>query len=267
MDIFLTKTLRADIFVNRDRSEFTKLYFKHVPASKVAYEFKATTFAYSRGIPAARALKEIQKAGRFGIVLNYEQGYNLADFLRANPLLIFKYAKKTAQLHLQIHTQKAKPLIAQEYSLSNSLDYALRNYPNLNINKQQLLNSLIGEVARLCHCDFSPDNILVNVRSKKIIAIDWADASNGNPLYDVARTILLIQSPTSYKNKSILKQWIGKYGALLFTFFYLTHYKKHSNLSFKNFRSIQLLTHVIRLNSNIVYEEDWLLKRIKKMTI
>ena len=45
---------------------------------------------------------------------------------------------------------------------------------------------------RLCHGDFHPGNILMSSRGP--VVIDCADASQGNPHADVARTLLILQT-------------------------------------------------------------------------
>ena len=47
------------------------------------------------------------------------------------------------------------------------------------------------EHSKLCHGDFSPENIIVT-KSGKLVAVDWVHATQGNASADVARTYLLL---------------------------------------------------------------------------
>lgn len=60
----------------------------------------------------------------------------------------------------------------------------------------------------LCHGDFHPDNIIL--AKQQPIIIDWLDASQGPPLADVARTLMLFTIPplSMHPIKKLLISWL-----------------------------------------------------------
>jgi aminoglycoside phosphotransferase (APT) family kinase protein len=74
---------------------------------------------------------------------------------------------------------------------------------------------------RLCHGDFHPDNVIATVRGPVIV--DWSNATAGNPLADVARSVLLArfgQLPDAPGLGRALVRALGR----LFARFYLRRY-------------------------------------------
>ena len=78
--------------------------------------------------------------------------------------------------------------------LSRQVDYLKRSIDGLDmiddVKKYELMTRLssMPKHAKLCHGDFSPDNIIVN--KEGMFIVDWLKAKQGNASADVAKTYL-----------------------------------------------------------------------------
>lgn len=259
------KSLRANLYLEDQNQSIVKLYFAGFPKGRVAYELKATQWVYEQGLPVAKPLGHVKRGNRYGLKLQFLQGTNLSDVLRRRPWMLIKYARQFANLHHQIHQYSPVNLTPQGYYLDLALRAAKRTFDFLPKDLDNYLPHLNDANGKLCHADFSPENVLLG-KDKKMYVIDWADTQVGDPLYDVARCFMLINSPVSYRGKPLLIRMISKYGGQLFGHYYLKQYKKISDLDFKEFKGFELMTAVIRLNSNLPNERHWLPKCIKRLT-
>src|SRR5262249_24371676 len=72
----------------------------------------------------------------------------------------------------------------------------------------------------LCHGDYHPDNVLLSARGP--LVIDWENAALGDPLADVARTLLLFR--TSFLSSQLLaRRTSNRVAAALVANLYLWH--------------------------------------------
>ena len=110
------------------------------------------------------------------------------------PWNIFKFARRMAELHFEIHSctlQANLPL--QRQKLSSKIRQAEAIPDHLRAKAMAALESIPNH-NRLYHGDFHPNNILITAQNETVI--DWMDASNGNPLADVARTTIIALGAT-----------------------------------------------------------------------
>jgi hypothetical protein len=75
----------------------------------------------------------------------------------------------------------------------------------------------------LCHGDFHPANVILSPKGPVII--DWADASSGDPLADVARTVVLLRFGPLAEPDPVRRTLFRTLG-FLFLGAYLRHYKR-----------------------------------------
>jgi aminoglycoside phosphotransferase (APT) family kinase protein len=90
-----------------------------------------------------------------------------------------------------MHTITVTGLPSQRQKLAAQIQSATRLSDK---EREAALTALtrLPEDNKLCHGDYHPGNILMSSRGP--VVIDCADASQGNPHADVARTLLLLQT-------------------------------------------------------------------------
>jgi hypothetical protein len=140
--------------------------------------------------------------------------------LVSRPWALFPYARLLAALQVNIHRIEAlAELPSQHQKLRERIQAA--NLLPLEL-RQTALNMLEGlpEGNHLCHGDFHPGNVLIT--SKGPVIIDWADATTGNPLADVARSSLLMTQALIPVHYTI--EWLLDMGRKQFHRIYLKRY-------------------------------------------
>ncbi len=117
-----------------------------------------------------------------------------------------------------MHTRQVAGLPSQRQRLQRKIQGAALS----STTKEAALSALdrLPDGNMLCHGDFHPDNILMS--SRGAIIIDWPDATQGNPLADVARTSLLAR--VAGLPRSTPGRWVLKSGRTLFHHIYLRQY-------------------------------------------
>lgn len=127
--------------------------------------------------------------GRMGIVYGGAKGESLLDWvLRTGD--IQGCAMHTANLHKAIFQNK----ITDVQNYKEFLKCNILNVPSAKSKEQeaalQMLNKL-KDGDTLCHGDFHPGNILISNGHTTII--DFMNVCHGDFLYDVARTVFLVE--------------------------------------------------------------------------
>jgi uncharacterized protein (TIGR02172 family) len=169
-----------------------KLYHGGLPATLIEHEYSVTRAAQAAGVPVPAVFELVEIEERRGIVFERIEGISLLAELQAKPWKLLTVARRLGELHAQIHgSRAADELPSQRKQIENGIA-AARDM--VEADKTAVRNHLLKlpEGESLCHGDFHPDNILLSARGPVII--DWMTGTRGNPLADVARTLLLFQT-------------------------------------------------------------------------
>lgn len=237
-----------------------KLFYEGLPLGWVTYEAEIGRLVYDLGIPAPTPYEMVEEDGRHGLVYQRIFGDSMLKLMERYPLRLGEYARKMAQLHVQIHqcSSNAK-LPAQKYHIAETIRHSA---PLLQDKTEKIIAYLerLPTADRICHGDFHPDNILVTPHSA--IAIDWPNAYAGNPAGDVARTCLMFYSPYSLP-PSFIKAWITDSLRRRFIATYLKVYLRLTRLSLEAIDAWMLPIAAARLREKIPEEEQWLLQLIE----
>ena len=137
-------------------------------------------------VPATEEVIEVQ--GRLGIVFERVDGPSMLQELLRFPWPVARSARLLADLQVGLHRQRAPELPPRKAVMARRI----REVALPAEAKGEVLQILEGlpDGDRLLHGDFHPGNVLLSPRGPVII--DWMDAMRGDPLADLARTLLLI---------------------------------------------------------------------------
>jgi len=197
-----------------------KLFREWVPADWVAYEARLARTVQGTGLPVPEVGDVVEIGGRVGIVYQRVEGLSMLRVFQERPWTLVSSARKLAELHAQIHTQRC----AELPDLRTRLEGKIRSAEPLPVNLREAALEVLAGLPpgeRVCHGDFHPDNVIISAGGPVII--DWMDAARGNPLADVARTCLLIRlgepeemSPPARMAYNTIRRWyqsvyIGRY--------------------------------------------------------
>lgn len=166
-----------------------KLFHADYPAKTVEKEFNNALVIKNLDFPGVKAYDIITQEGRVGIVYDRVTGQSLLDLILTGGD-VENCAIVMADLHKKILQHKTSTGVP---------DYKefLRFYINvseINEGEKELAIRLLeglpeGDV--LCHGDFHPGNILMNGEVPTVI--DFMNVCRGPYLYDVARTVFLVE--------------------------------------------------------------------------
>jgi aminoglycoside phosphotransferase (APT) family kinase protein len=137
---------------------------------------------------AARAREEWQ--GRPAIVYDYVTGIPLLTHILRSPWRLRRHARQLAVLHRAVHTHGGTGLPPQKAVL----EHQIRSAPLLTDRQKAAVLARLSHLpdgAVTCHGDLHPDNILLTPDGPVIL--DWLTAHCGDPLADVARTVLMLR--------------------------------------------------------------------------
>lgn len=173
--------------------ECVKLFYSGYPRAGALREAGNTRRAHWLGLPVPECMGLVDMQGRIGIRLERLAGDTMLGHMIAQPERALAHAQAMGQLHSALHQVSGA-------GFDNIGEKLIRQ-----INRADMLSLSLGNRAidalkaspegdRLLHMDFHPDNIVLTPDGARII--DWANASRGDPLLDVAQTVLLTGAST-----------------------------------------------------------------------
>ena len=183
----------------------------HEPKSVVLYEALTHTRVEETGYSRIPPLEEVRKIdGRWAVVYKFIKGKNLAELMRENPDKADEYLSLMVDLQIEINACRSA-------KISKLKDYLKRSIEGLDmiddVKKYELLTRLeaMPKHVKLCHGEFTPENIIVN--DDGIFVVDWLKAKQGNASADIAKTYLsfCLSHRTEYAEK-YLKLYCSKTG-------------------------------------------------------
>ncbi|MBR2708648.1 MAG: phosphotransferase [Clostridia bacterium] len=178
--------------VFRDRDSTIKLFVKKY--SKAAILNEALNLARVEegtdlNIPKLKEVTMIDD--RWGLVIEYIEGYSLAELMDDNPDKIDEYLELFVKIQLEIFSKKV-PLLNK---IKDKYNRKITETDLIDEDvKYNLLHKLDGlkNRSKLCHGDFMPSNVIITDSGKYYI-IDWAHVTRGNESADAAKTYLTLK--------------------------------------------------------------------------
>lgn len=239
-----------------------KLYYEGWPATAAEAEYQRAEAVFKSGAPAPAVDGVVQIDGRHGVIFERVEGPSLLGDTTSHPWMILWSAHTMAELHARMHARHPTGLPAQRERLREKIQ-AARPLPDAL--KQVALKALaqLPEDTVLCHGDFHPDNIVLSARGPMIL--DWAEATCGHPLADVARTALLMQHAAVPSH--IPGRWLIETGRALWYRLYLRRYCQLRSLSPEQVNAWMLPVAAARLSEGIPEEEEQLLALIERASV
>lgn len=155
---------------------------------RVPLEEANTRAVQDGGLPVRRVAGRVRVRGREGLLLERLRGVALQEALVRNPLRLGRAARVLAETHAALHAREAPGLPP----LRPELEFYVRAAPLPTGVRDALLRRMasLPWEERVCHADFHPGNLLLTQNGP--VVIDWTAAVRGPPLYDVAKTTLLL---------------------------------------------------------------------------
>ena len=261
-----------------------KLFYSWFPLWPIEYEAEVGRAVHETGVPAPKVYGVIDCHGRRGIIYQRVYGRSLIRHMEEKPWKIRRFAREMAALHLRIHSARPKE---KNGKLPKGKDWffsAIKEAQEVLGEKRtadicKYVEKIDAGARHVCHGDFHPDNILVasdtgpcagnsaknpmGSTRLELVAIDWTNAYAGNPLGDVARTCLMLQSP--FMPEGVTKWFLlaaRKIKQVVYNA-YLSEYLRFSKATAGEMERWILPVAAARLRENVPGEREWLLTIVK----
>ncbi len=244
-----------------ENSQILKLFYDWFQLDNIEHERQISQAVHDSGLPVPSVGEIIRENNRNGLMYERIEGKSMLEMLQLRPWNIFRYARRMAELHAEMHAsaiqvnvpgqrERIKEKISRVEILSiavrSKILTALEHMPNGN---------------RLCHGDFHPGNIMVTEQGG--IIIDWADATLGNPLADLARTsIIILGSADAGGNRNLL----ARAPVQIFHRTYLRHYFSLHPGGESEYSNWLPIVAAARLSENIKDIENWLIAQAEMVS-
>lgn len=180
----------AEIFEWEDGTVL-KLYRSQEWARNAPVERAAMEAVRAAGGPAPAAGNVVEVDGRPGLVMERVQGIDMLTQAGSRPWTLTSIGRELARTHVALHRSAAPAELRQ---LNAALASYIESAPGVPDElRRRALDTLAGlpQGDRVCHGDYHPGNVIIS--DGRAVVIDWSNATAGDPLADVARTLMMIR--------------------------------------------------------------------------
>lgn len=184
-----------------------KLFHKGYSKDAIESEFHNAKSIENMNFEKPKAYKIIDFQEQSGIVYDKAEGESLLHWV-----LKTGDVKKCAIIMARLHKRMGQNNISDVRNYKELLRENILSMPLVDdvVNQQKILKSLdrLPKGNVFCHGDFHPDNILIS--GDHAIVIDFMNVCQGDFLYDVARTVFLVEYtpvPTDAENREQLLEF------------------------------------------------------------
>jgi aminoglycoside phosphotransferase (APT) family kinase protein len=152
--------------------------------------------------------------GRRGLVMDRITGPDLLTDLERHPWRLPARALLLGRLHARLHGVVAPAALP---ALHDVLRDRLGRADALPEARRLVLAAMLDDLPvgdRICHGDLHPGNVMVDDRGPVII--DWTNAARGDPMADLARTLLILRVGSVPGDPPFLARLADRFGRGLF---------------------------------------------------
>jgi uncharacterized protein (TIGR02172 family) len=189
-----------------EEGKVIKLFYQGYPKDAVEREFQNSKAINDMEFAKPKSYEINLYEDRMGIIYDRVVGESLLDWVMKTGNLQ-ECAVYMAKLHMEI----VQNSISNVPDYKEFLKYNIINAPATNLKEQEEVLQILDKLPdgnTLCHGDFHPGNILMS--DGHTMVIDFMNVCHGDYLYDVARTVFLVEYtpvPVEREDREILLQF------------------------------------------------------------
>jgi len=230
----------------------------------LAFEIAALEAARSAGVSVPRAYEEVVIDGRTGLLLERLEGADLLTIIGQKPWLVFHSGRLTGEIHARINAARAPAsLPAVRDVVNRGLARLAPSEPTLAEWVGRILAHLPDGEA-LCHGDFHPGQLVSS--GDRYAAFDWTGAKRGDPLFDYARTRVLLSMGEPPPGTPLTLRFLAKIGRRVLISSYVRSYERHTaeRVDEARVRRWEIVNLAVRVLDEVPGERTRLLQRLQK---
>ncbi len=244
--------------------QILKLYRPEMPRDWVGHEARIGRLVSEAGLAAPAVVDVVEVEGRLGIVYERIVGPSMLDALARQPWTIFRSARQFAEVHAAMHACRRDELPPQRGGLTRAIERAPA-LPAAARDKALAALARLPDGDVVCHGDFHPNNLIMSPRGP--IVIDWTTASRGNPIADVARTVLMFRMAALPPHMLAGQRLLIQFLRARFRAAYLRAYRSRRACPDAELEAWIPVLAAARLNERIAPEEASLLRLVESRLV
>ena len=254
------KGMTAEVY-KWENDRVLKLFSKKYDIARVMREAEIGKAVHRAAAPSPAVFEIIDVDGRYGIEFQRIFGRSMSAHIRAEPWRFYYFAQQLARLHYKIHQCTSDELPSQSDRLSSVIEKSSGRLGEKKKNIMEYLHSLPGGTS-ICHGDLHFNNVIIS--DKGLVAVDWNGAYKGNPLGDVARTYLMMNSPLTQPGTPKIFIKMSSFVKRIASWIYLAEYMRLANISFDKIDDWILPIAAAKLKDRAPEDDKWLTNIIYK---
>ena len=234
------------------------------PRTALAFEIAALEGARSAGVPVPQVYEEVMIDGRTGVMMERLDGTDLLTMIGRKPWLVFRCGRLTGEIHARIGAGRApESLPAVKDVMSRGLAHLASSQPALAEWVESILARLPDGDA-LCHGDFHPGQLMLS--GNRYAAFDWSGAKRGDPLFDYARTRVVLSMGEPPPGTQLTLKVLAKVGRRLLISSYVRAYERHARepVDEARVRQWEIVNLAARMHDGVPGERARLLRRLQR---
>jgi aminoglycoside phosphotransferase (APT) family kinase protein len=254
----------AEVFEWRD-GRVLKLLRARGATERLACEVAALEAAHSAGVRVPRAYEQVVVDGRPGLVMQRLEGTDLLSVLGQKPWLVFRSGRLTGEIQAGINEARAPASLPMVRDVMRAaLARLARREPGGLADWAERILGRLPDGEALCHGDFHPGQLILS--NGQCATLDWAGAKRGDPLFDYARTRVLLSMGETPPGTQLPLRFLVKLGRQLFISSYVQSYERNAPqpVDRARLREWEIVNLAVRVLDNIPGERPRLLQRLQK---
>jgi len=181
----------AEVFA-WDSHTVLKLARSNDDRANLASEFAAQQSAHDAGIPTPKPIGLVDYDGRPGFLMERVAGLDLLTAVDKKPWRVWKLGRATGRLHAELASAEAPDVLPDLLEVARAVLSQSSHLPESARPRVLAVLDQLPHGTGLVHGDFHPGNVLES--PEKFVAIDFADATRGDPLADHAKSMITFEA-------------------------------------------------------------------------
>jgi len=223
-------------------------------------EAAALRAAHGAGMPVPAVHELVEVDGRRALVMQRATGTDMLTGFARKPSTLLGAGSKLGRLHARLHDTPAPSGLPTAHEV---IERRISESPDVADDVRARASSVLRELPdgdRLCHFDFHPGNVMAS--GEELVVIDWPGACSGDPLADVAATLIALRGGKTTPGTPLVTRLFAPLGRRLLLGGYQRGYRATRTIDGEALARWLIVLAALRLTYAIPGERELLLATI-----